>query len=94
MECEESENPRSLGIEKLLQAVEDEGGKPAAIAKRLTDAGRECTRQIVEYWIKQGYVPGKWAPFVAQEFGIPLHELNPEIYPAPNSPVARLSRSA
>lgn len=88
----ESKTSAEIGIGKLLQAVEgEEGGKSTIIAKRLTDNGRECTRQIVEYWIKQGYVPGKWAPSVQQVFGIPLHELNSTVYPAPT---VQLSQTA
>jgi hypothetical protein len=36
---------------------------------------------MVEYWDRRGYVPGTWALIVAEEFGVPLHELNPTIYP-------------
>lgn len=88
----DSENRSAKGIEKLLQSVE--GNTATAVAKRLTEGGRECSRQIVEYWVKQGYVPGKWAPAVEQEFGIPLHELNPSVYPDPNAVADRLTRSA
>jgi hypothetical protein len=66
------------GIEKLLDA---EGGKPSAVAEKLTQNGRECSRQLVEYWAKRGYVTGTWAPFVNRVYGIPLHELNKTIYP-------------
>lgn len=69
------------GIEKLL---EKGSGSPSAIAARLTEAapnGKPCTRQLVEYWAKQGYVTGRWAPVVNRVYEIPLHELNPAIYP-------------
>lgn len=64
------------GVEKLL-----EHGTPTEIAARLTSEDRPCVRQTVEYWGAKGYVPGTWAPIVAREFSIPLHELNPVIYP-------------
>lgn len=65
------------GVEKLLKA---ESGSASAIAKRLTRY-KPCSRQLVEYWVRSGYVPGKWAPFVNEEYGIPLHDLNPTVYP-------------
>jgi hypothetical protein len=68
------------GIEKLLKAA---NGSPTKIAQQLDSPGRPCKRQHVEYWVEQGYVPGSWAPTVTQKFGIPLHELNPKIYPKP-----------
>lgn len=73
------------GIEKLLKAAD---GSPTAVAQRLDSEARPCRRQHVEYWIKQGYVPGTWAPSVERAFGIPLHELNPEIYPKQTDHVA------
>jgi len=66
------------GIEKVLAK---EAGSAAAVAARLTDETRACSRQLVEYWAKRGYVTGKWAPLVNRAYNIPLHELNPEIYP-------------
>lgn len=66
------------GIEKLLAK---ESGSHSAIATRLSDESRTCSRQLVEYWAKQGYVTGKWAPVVNRVYEIPLHELNPAIYP-------------
>lgn len=66
------------GVEKLLAAA---GGSPSAVAKRLSTPERRCSRQLVEYWLHRGYVPGTWAPLVAEEFDIPLHELNPRVYP-------------
>lgn len=73
---------QKTGVEKLLEAAE---GSPTAVAKRLSSGERHCKRQHVEYWMKQGYVPGNWALAVEKEFGIPLHELNPAIYPHPQS---------
>lgn len=72
--------PRSLmtGVEKLLKK---EDGSTRAIAAKLSDDSRTCSRQLVEYWVKQGYVTGKWAPAVNRVYAIPLHELNPAIYP-------------
>jgi hypothetical protein len=68
------------GVEKLLKA----GGNPSKIAKKLSEYGDECSRQNVEYWRKVNRVPGLWAQTVQKAFGIPLHELNPDIYPKPN----------
>lgn len=64
------------GVEKLQKKA-----KPSEIAEALTAQGRECSRQRVEHWLKNGYVPGKWAPLVNRVYRIPLHELNPSIYP-------------
>lgn len=64
------------GVEKLLKKA----GSASAVAAKLA-VERPCSRQLVEYWKTCGYVPGKWAPLVNREFGIPLHELNPTIYP-------------
>ena len=68
----------ATGIEKLL---EKENGSASAVAAKLTDEDRTCTRQLVEYWKEQGYVTPKWAPHVNRVYRIPLHELNPSIYP-------------
>lgn len=66
------------GVEELLQK---EAGSTSAIAAKLSDPGRTCTRQLVEYWAERGYVTPKWAPVVNRAYGIPLHKLNPAIYP-------------
>jgi hypothetical protein len=66
------------GLDKLLEAG---GGSAAGVAARLHSQKRPCLRQHVEYWVRRGYVPGTWAPAVAKEFNIPLHELNPQVYP-------------
>ena len=72
------------GIEKLL-AKEKDGETTAAkatlIAAKLSESGRSCTRQVIEHWVAAGHVPGKWAPLVNRIYRIPLHELNPSIYP-------------
>lgn len=68
------------GLSKVLKAAD---GSPSAVASRLNTRKRPCKRQHVEYWVKRGYVPAVWAPMVSQEFGVPLHELNPAVYPAP-----------
>lgn len=65
------------GVEKVIAVA---GGKPSAVAKRLS-AHRKCSRQLVEYWLRCGYVPGTWAPLVSSEFNVPLSELNPRVYP-------------
>lgn len=69
----------AIGISKVLAAAE---GSPSKVAARVSTEERPCQRQHVEYWIKQGYVPPSWAPSVAVEFDVPLHELNPKVYPA------------
>lgn len=79
------------GVDKLLEAAE---GSATVVAARLSTPERACKRQHVEYWVKQGHVPGTWAPLVQQVFGIPLHELNPTIYPDPNAVSQPVSRTA
>lgn len=66
------------GVDDLL-ALED--GKASAVAATLTSGERKCSRQLVEYWKSVGYVTGTWAPLVNSKYGIPLHKLNPRIYP-------------
>jgi hypothetical protein len=70
---------KESGVAKVLEAADGSASKAAA---RLSTDDRPCSRQNVEYWIKQGYVPGTWAPRVAEVFDVPLHELNPRVYPA------------
>src|SRR5687767_10932911 len=73
--------PPMTGVEKLLKK---ESGSASAVAAKLTAEdreGRDCTRQLVEYWAEQGYVTPKWAPVVNRVYEIPLHELNPAVYP-------------
>lgn len=65
------------GVEELMK----KGGSTTAIATRLSSDGRKCTHQLVQYWERQGYVTPKWAPIVYRVYGIPLHKLNPSIYP-------------
>lgn len=68
----------AAGVTRLLQL---EGGKASAVAEKLSSPERSCSRQLVEYWVKKGYVTGTWAPLVYQVYRIPLHELNPAVYP-------------
>ncbi len=58
-------------IEKLVKKE----GSARVIAEKLTSAGRPCSRQVVEHWVRNKYVPGRWAPLVSQVYGTPLHEL-------------------
>lgn len=72
------------GIEKLLakeKAATTIAAKATQIAAKLTAAGRPCSRQVIEHWVKAGRVPGTWAPHVNSIYRVPLHELNPSIYP-------------
>lgn len=73
------------GIAKLLakeRDAESVAAKATQIAKKLTAAGKPCTRQVIEHWVKAGRVPGTWAPLVNKLYRIPLHELlNSDIYP-------------
>lgn len=66
------------GVEKLLKK---EKGSASAVAAKLSTPERVCTRQLVEYWLERGYVTTKWAPVANIVYGIPLHELNPAVYP-------------
>jgi hypothetical protein len=73
------------GIEKVLKAV---GGSPSALAAAVSTKERTCTRQNVQYWVRQGYVPSGWARRVGEVFDVPLHELNPAVYPGPSEAAA------
>ncbi len=64
-------------FEKLVERE----GSAKVIAAKLTEAGKTCSRQVVEHWARNKYVPGKWAPLVNKIYRIPLHDLNPNIYP-------------
>jgi hypothetical protein len=68
------------GVEKLIEKA----GSPRAVAERLTAEGHTCTRQLVEYWVGKKYVTPTWAQRVNKIYEIPLHELNPTVYPRPN----------
>lgn len=65
------------GIEKLIERE----GSPRLVAEKLTAEGTPCSRQVVEHWVTAKRVPGRWAPLVNRVYRIPLHELNPTIYP-------------
>lgn len=72
------------GIEKLLakeKTAPTTAAKATLIGAKLTENGKDCSRQVVEHWARQGHVPGKWAPLVNRVYRIPLHELNPSVYP-------------
>ncbi len=72
------------GIEKLLAkepSADSIAAKATLIAAKIGDKEHPCSRQVIEHWIKDGRVPGKWAPRVNRVYRIPLHELNPSIYP-------------
>ena len=69
------------GIKKVLKAS---GGSPTKVAEMVSTDKRPCLRQHVEYWVKQGYVPTNWTLRVAEVYGVPLHELNSKVYPAPS----------
>lgn len=65
------------GVEKLLK-----GRTLAEVAAALSQADkRTCSRQLIQYWREQGCITPKWALTVHRVYGIPLHELNPEVYP-------------
>jgi hypothetical protein len=64
--------------EKLLskEKAETTAAKATLIAEKLTAAGgKKCTRQMVEHWVRNGRVPGWWAPVVNRVYRIPLHDL-------------------
>jgi hypothetical protein len=65
------------GVDELLK----KGGSTTAVAARLSTDERRCSHQLVQYWKEQGYVTPRWAPVVNRVYGIPLHKLNPAIYP-------------
>ncbi len=56
-------------------------GGPAMTAKRLSSiTGKRVTRHRVTAWRKYGLAP-PWHPIIHQITGIPLADLDPEIYP-------------
>jgi hypothetical protein len=65
------------GIDKLLakENAETTAAKCTLIAEKLTAHGNPCTRQVIEHWVRQKRVPGKWALPVNRVYRIPLHEL-------------------
>lgn len=66
------------GIDEVLKKC---SGSPTAVARKVTDAGIKCLRQDVEYWKRAGYVTTRFAPTVSELFNVPLHKLNPAVYP-------------
>jgi hypothetical protein len=66
------------GVKKLLAK---EKGSATAVASKLSEPTRACSRQLVEYWLKQGYVTPTWAVRAHSVYEVPLHELNPAVYP-------------
>jgi hypothetical protein len=73
-----SEESAVSGVSKVLEAA---GGSATEVARRVATDEKPCKRQDVEYWVKKGYVPPRWAPLVSKAFSVPLHELNPNVYP-------------
>lgn len=76
------------GIALVLTAAKN---SPTEVARKVSTPESPCSRQLVEYWIRKGYVPGVWAPRVHEVYGVPLHLLNPKIYP--NADVRRPGRA-
>lgn len=78
--------------EGLQKAIERAGGQAAlarglsALAKELR-APRKLVRQSdVWYWLtrrKHG-VPAEWCATIERATGVPVHELRPDIFPAPS----------
>src|SRR5688572_13539437 len=77
-----SEERHVSGVAKVLEAA---GGSPTEVARRVGTDEKPCKRQDVEYWVKKGYVPPRWAPSVSKAFSVPLYELNPGVYPQDNA---------
>jgi hypothetical protein len=67
-------------VAAALSAIEKMGGSLAA-AKMIQElTGKPCTRDRVQKWKTHGIgVP--WHPIVHKLTGIPLPQLDPEIYP-------------
>jgi hypothetical protein len=62
------------------QAIAQMGGDTRAAEKIAEMSGRPITRERVAKWKVNGIATG-WHPAVHMLTGIPLHELEPEIYP-------------
>ena len=67
------------GVQKILKA---EKGSPVAIARKLSEPKRECTRQNVQHWMRNGWVAVPWVARASEVYGVPPHELNPH-FPKP-----------
>jgi DNA-binding transcriptional regulator YdaS (Cro superfamily) len=61
-------------------AVDAVGGSQTALAAHLG-----ITAQAVQAWVQTGRVPARRARKVAEITGIPLHVLNPDVFPAADS---------
>ena len=70
------------GLNRLLSIT---GFSASRIAHELTTHERPITKQHVQYWIRRGYVPGCWCREVHERWEIPLHDLNPHVYPEPEA---------
>jgi ABC-type hemin transport system ATPase subunit len=57
-------------------------GGPVLAAKKIQElSGRDCSRDRIQKWLVNG-IPAPWHPYIHQLSDIPLHDLDPEIYPS------------
>ncbi len=68
-------------ISAAIQAVAAMGGATSAARKIRELTGKACTRDRVNKWQVNGIAP-PWHPIVHKLTGIPLTELDADIYPA------------
>ena len=69
-----------LGMENTLTALErakEVAGGAAGLSRKLNNA---ITPQAISQWRK---VPAERAMAVSEATGVPLHELRPDVFPAP-----------
>jgi hypothetical protein len=70
----------SARIQAALNAIEAMGG-PLIASQKITEmTGKPCTRDRVQKWKTNGIAP-PWHPIVHKLTGIPLPQLDAEIYP-------------
>ena len=52
------------------------------------------SQQLISLWVQQGRISPKFCRRVHALTGVPLHRLNPEIYPAPGPEAAATAEDA
>lgn len=67
---------RKTGVDLAIEACD---GSQAEFARKMG-----VGRALIHYWKTLGVVPASRAIDVSAKTGVPLHKLNPNVYPDPN----------
>lgn len=75
-----AEEVKKIKVLAAHQAIDQLGGGNLAAEKVAAMTGKKVSRFHIRYWRERG-VQAKFCPAVHQLTGIPLTQLDPEIYP-------------